>query len=328
MSKRHQWLWLSLAWVSWCCAPRPTANVELGASAATTRTTEAAPGPSVLAPRRQPEPQKPLFLWSVNTPHSSAYVLGSIHVAAAELYPLDTRIERAFSECDHLVLETDLDDPRFPEVMARFVEQALLPKGQTVFDTLEPQVAEKLKAKLAELELEARGVEAFQPWFVALTLSLTELSRAGITGDNGIDAHFAKRARGKLPILSLEPLELQLQVLLDMGAVGGMQNIEWVLETEQTAEIRRSLSQWQSGDTEGLARELDKMRLEAPVVYDALFTRRNVGMAREIRTLLAARGRYFVIVGAGHLVGPGNVIELLQRDAPASWTVSQVTREL
>jgi len=44
-----------------------------------------------------------------------------------------------------------------------------------------------------------------------------------------------------------------------------------------------------------------------------MFTDRNVKMAEKIEGYLASEGTYFVIVGAGHLVGEDSVVSLLQK---------------
>src|SRR5690349_22883151 len=48
------------------------------------------------------------LLYKVESTTATVYVLGSIHVADASLYPLDPRILSAFEQADTLVLETEL----------------------------------------------------------------------------------------------------------------------------------------------------------------------------------------------------------------------------
>ncbi len=47
-------------------------------------------------------------------------------------------------------------------------------------------------------------------------------------------------------------------------------------------------------------------------VFDALFYRRNAAMAAKIEEYLKEKGRFFVVVGAGHLVGEKGIVELLK----------------
>ena len=48
---------------------------------------------------------KPVFLWELRSPTATVYLLGSVHVASGDMYPLDARIERAFQKSETLVLE-------------------------------------------------------------------------------------------------------------------------------------------------------------------------------------------------------------------------------
>jgi len=48
-------------------------------------------------------------------------------------------------------------------------------------------------------------------------------------------------------------------------------------------------------------------------VFDALFTKRNATMAAKIEGYLKETGEFFVVVGAGHLVGEKGIVELLKR---------------
>jgi uncharacterized protein len=261
--------------------------------------------------------QRHLLLWSVRNQAKDAepraFLLGSIHVATSDLYPLDPRIDDAFAQSDQLVLETDPTDPRAADLMAKFVQDSLLPKGQSIYDTLEPALAERLKQRFAALELDPERFSGFKLWFVSMSLSMVELDRAGFTGENGIDAYFQRLAeKRKLPLLTLEPLEAQLQLLMNMGADATTQDLALALDTDTVAELKRMTQYWREGNAGKLAAELDEMRMKAPLAFDALFTARNRKMAVELDRMLAQPGRYFVVVGAGHLVGKGSVVEELR----------------
>ena len=72
---------------------------------------------------------------------------------------------------------------------------------------------------------------------------------------------------------------------------------------------------WLAGDLD----ELDRLLLreeraanpEFEPVYEKLYDRRNIAMAERLQALLRGEGSYFVIVGAGHLVGDKGIIRLL-----------------
>lgn len=304
MQKTLLVVWLALVALYGCAPSDPPLAPRAPAAANAASTSERAAGH--------------LLLWRVSDPHVTppalrAYLLGSIHVASSDLYPLDPRIERGFGESDALVLETDPTDPRAADLMAKFVEDSMLPRGQTIYDSLDPTLAARLKQRFERLDVDPNRFAGFKLWFVSMTLSMLELDRAGFTGDNGIDAHFQQQAKKrKLPLRTLEPLEAQVQLLMNMGADASEQELALALETDTVAELKRMTEHWRTGSSTELAAELSEMRTKAPLAYDALFTQRNRGMAAELQKLFAEPGRYFVVIGAGHLVGAGSVVDELR----------------
>lgn len=256
--------------------------------------------------------QTRLFFWQTESSAAELSLLGSIHVGTKELYPLDPRIEAAFSRADTLVVEVDADDEQLAELMPGFFARAMLPPGQTVFDGLEPETVGRLKAKMQKLELAPEQLERFAPWLVTMTISLKEIENAGFSAQHGIDRHFLDRARGKLRIISLEQAEEQLQLLLGMGRDIQRQDLLRAVDEDQGQSIRRLMQYWQRGDTSALESEMRDLQAEYPELFDELFTFRNQRMVEKIAELSRQPGSHFVVVGAGHLVGPNNVVEGLR----------------
>lgn len=70
---------------------------------------------------------------------------------------------------------------------------------------------------------------------------------------------------------------------------------------------------WARGDLQALDRTLAPQWEEAgPAVHDAIILRRNRAWAAEIAERLDGSGRVFIAVGAAHLIGDGNVVDLLR----------------
>jgi hypothetical protein len=77
------------------------------------------------------------------------------------------------------------------------------------------------------------------------------------------------------------------------------------------------LDAWLRGDAERLDRivsdDLDRMPdAVAANLKAALFDDRNDTMVERIATMLAGRDVVLVAVGAGHMTGPGGLVELLR----------------
>jgi len=256
--------------------------------------------------------QHKVFLWRTTSDTATVYLLGSIHAAPADLYPLDHRIEDAFSQSEYLVLEVDLEDEGAVDAIARFVEAALLPPGQTAYDNLDPELAERLRQRLTSLGLDPDRLGAFKLGFLTMQLAAAELQAAGYSGEHGIDAYFRRRA-GTRTVLELETIEMQMQLLLNMSEQAQDQDVRMALDYDAVAFVEATFEEWKRGEVKGTLAMLEEWKSEYPAAFEAVYLQRNRGMTDKVRDYLAKSGTYFVVVGAGHLVGEGSVVDLLRR---------------
>ncbi|HUH67141.1 MAG TPA: TraB/GumN family protein, partial [Syntrophales bacterium] len=70
-----------------------------------------------------------------------------------------------------------------------------------------------------------------------------------------------------------------------------------------------------SGDTGTMESTFTKSLSENSrfsVIYDKLIYKRNRGMAAKIEGYLRTGSNYFVVIGAGHLLGDKGIIQLLK----------------
>jgi hypothetical protein len=71
---------------------------------------------------------------------------------------------------------------------------------------------------------------------------------------------------------------------------------------------------WKHGDMRWFENELQQEFGNDPRLYESLITGRNRKWMPKIEALLTGDRNALVIVGTGHLVGRGSVIELLKKD--------------
>src|SRR3970282_11695 len=90
-----------------------------------------------------------------------------------------------------------------------------------------------------------------------------------------------------------------------------------LLDLDQVREkTDRIIRAWSEGDAATLEKILSESIHGHPLrtpIFDALFTKRNGTMAAKIEGYLRETGEFFVVVGAGHLVGEKGIVELLTR---------------
>lgn len=264
------------------------------------------------------------ILWAVHGRQNTVYLLGSIHVLRPGDATLPEVAERAFHDSERLVMEIDMDDPGSdPLSMAGEMEQAaLLPAGQTLRSVLGSDYA-SIDEKARKAGVDLGELDAFAPWFVAMSLLEIELASRGFSGEFGMEQTLAARAIAEhKPIEGLETAAQQFQMLATMPMP--MQKRFLVMTLDESAQLDRELGEllgaWRSGDAEALARLLSVEYEEFPDLYRRLTVDRNRAWAGRLAALLNERDDYLVVVGALHLVGPESVVDLLRQ---RGYTVTQ-----
>ena len=69
---------------------------------------------------------------------------------------------------------------------------------------------------------------------------------------------------------------------------------------------------WQNGQADELHALLFKSFNEYPEIENRLLLQRNKDWVKQIETMVGGPDNVFIVVGAGHLVGPDSVIDLLR----------------
>ncbi len=259
--------------------------------------------------------QDKAFFWEVSGEGEALYLLGSIHFANTGFYPLNARIESAFAESDNLVVEVDISSADMGGI-GLMIKQGSYPPGETIKDHLSPHTYQQLSRYLASQQLSLELLSQYKPGMLILTLTSMKLMQMGLSPDQGVDLHLLNRARGNKNILELETLEEQLKLLLDLGD-GEAYLQQSLAEFDQYPQMVKVLIEaWQRGDT----RQLQELLIDKPLrdypetrpVFERMFTQRNLRMADKIKGFLSQQKHYFVVVGAGHLIGEQGIIALLQ----------------
>jgi uncharacterized protein YbaP (TraB family) len=256
-----------------------------------------------------------VFLWAVRSEKGVSYLLGSIHLLKKEMYPLDRRIEEAFSRSTVLAVETDIGDREKKKLETFLLENALYPEG----DSLEKHVSRETY-DLVRRRFPATGmdrVDRMRPWALALTATSIEYLKMGLDPEYGIDRYFLEKADGRKKVVELERYDTVVRLL--QGLPDGTQDLFlfYTLTDLETvgAEIDNILSSWSTGDVRGMETVVYRNRDEYPKllpVVDILVSRRNRTLTDAIEGVLQSGDTGFIVVGAGHLVGKDGILERLR----------------
>lgn len=242
------------------------------------------------------------------------YLLGSIHVGRAALYPLPRAIEQAFEQSDALVVEVKLDLAAKVKAMKVLSDARYTPP-----DGLHAHVDEKTWTLLKKDPPLPIGVlDRMHPWTVAITVLAADLQKNGFDPDAGIDRHFMDEADAVAkPIEGLETVEEQLSLLSSLPDDLQAAMLKESLEEGATIgdEIGAMADAWAKGDEAALTKTV-RANWNDPqyaTLYRRMFTDRNVKMADAVERFLGDKKTRFMVVGAGHVVGDGGIVDLLRK---------------
>jgi uncharacterized protein YbaP (TraB family) len=255
-------------------------------------------------------------LWTVETSSNKIYLLGSLHLLKQDTYPLAPAIEKAYADSQVIIFETDIAALQEPGVQAKMLELGIYPADQSLLENLDGNTRQLLEKKMRVIGLPLAQFSRFKPWFVALTLATLELQRLGYNPEYGVDVYFFNRANtdGK-EIGFLESAEFQIKLL---GKMVEQDQNDFLSQTLKDLEVVNELAgdlvrSWKDGDADRLHELLSKSFEDYPHLHDRLLIQRNKNWIQKIEGAMRLNKSVLFVVGAGHLVGPESVVDLLKK---------------
>lgn len=246
------------------------------------------------------------------------YLLGSVHAASQDMFPLPPVIEQAYEGSDGLVVEVDLLTVEPVQMQELVTRHGLLLGKETLVDLVPPETLEDLRQVLASHDMTLEAVERMRPWMLATMLEEAELAALGYDFASGIDLYFLRRAAEEKKIAALETFDSQLTMLSNLPPELELRFLKEMLgdPEERRVKITELMAAWQRGDEAALEKALFEHAEDPQVaeLYERILFRRNAAMADELERLLEGPDTWFVVVGAGHFVGDRSIIADLKKE--------------
>jgi len=257
------------------------------------------------------------FFWQVTSGQATVYLMGSIHFADKSFYPLRPEIEQAFQRSQSLVVELDIskiDSQLYKQLLQ---QRGMYEHGRTIKEAISEETWLQLRQRLRHLNVPYDSVKNYKPGMIVLTLSAVQVMKLGFDPALGIDVHFLSKA-GNKKVIELETLEQQINLFLDIpdGDLLLKESLYSLDESEQL--MAEMVRYWKTGDE----KKMNKLLFEDAIkdypafaeIYDSLFYHRNQRMTASIEKMLKQPGRYFVVVGSGHLLGEQGIVNALRKN--------------
>ncbi|MBY0550440.1 MAG: TraB/GumN family protein [Candidatus Obscuribacterales bacterium] len=301
-----------------------SASGPSGFTSVLTGTTAAPAAPlsgTVSAAAVEQHPGYKMFMWKATKGDQVVYLLGTIHVAKANFYPLPKEMEQAFQESKALYLECSMTGNA---KLAKLQEdKTMYVKGDCLSKHLSPETKKVFKDYLNWAGESMDMYEQLQPAFAGACIATSSLRRAGYKPELGIDEHFYEQAkRLKKPVIGLEPMEMHIAgaSAIEAGKSGKQLDKELGSMFADMKECQGRLDEilrlWREADLVKFdSRDLDenKTNAESRAEYKRIVFDRNVTMVDSLLRQMKGPGPHFVAVGGAHMGTDKGMLALMEQ---------------
>ncbi|MDP4535696.1 TraB/GumN family protein [Alkalimonas collagenimarina] len=267
-------------------------------------------------------------VWQVSNDQHQLFIGGTVHLLPASEFPLPAEFDKAYQQADQLVFEIDLAKMADPNIAPMVLGYAMYQDGRTLPEVISSENFQRLQQAAAELGIDINALVGFKPDFILVQMMQLKLQQLDMAGE-GVDMYFFnKGANDGKSTGYLETLEQQFELLFSIS--DGFedewleQNLDQLDDTEHF--LQATLTAWRRGDRDALTELTNEMH-DTEVgqrFYQRLLTDRNKDWVEQIDAMLQTSEVEFVLVGALHLAGPDNVLDLL---AERGYQVRQISAE-
>ncbi|MEZ2683811.1 TraB/GumN family protein [Proteus vulgaris] len=236
----------------------------------------------------------------------SLHLVGSIHMGVPTMTPLSNVLINEIKKADAVIVEADISTEVQP------FDQSSLSR-----EPLKTRISEPLFSQITQhceaLSLSLYQIENKPLWQIALIMQSTQAMQLGLEPQHGIDYQVIQHANEcKKNIIELEGIENQVALLLNFPH-DGQQLLEDTLKNwhDNARTLQIMINWWLNYNSR--EKQLPLPNTFSKAVFDILMESRNQKWANLLLKLPA--GRYVVTVGALHLFGEENLIDLLTHQA-------------
>ena len=269
-------------------------------------------------------PAKGNFMWEVENGDTKMYLLGSIHLMPESAYPLDEKIEKCFEQADVLAIEADPTKIDQTKVQELIMSKGLYPKGTTLKESIDSKLYSKINNVFSSYGIPMQQIDQYKPWFVGFNIAVMEIQKTKLDSKLGIDMHFIEKAKAKeMEIVELESGMGQLELLTSFPEESQEQYLEYSLNNYENVHemFDEMLKAWTTGDADLMNKTTKQKMLDfcktlpgLEEYYEKMFPQRDNRIIEKLDKMLKSNEKkiYFVVVGAGHLIGDDGLLKLLK----------------
>ena len=282
--------------------------------------------PKETKPKRE-STSTPLLYKVTDDSGNVIWLFGSIHVGLEEFYPLPDYVLDAFRGSDALAVEFDIVAyEKDLGAQMKSIQKLLYTDGTQISDHIPQELYDRAVAIGKENKMYNKAFDSYVPMVWVSLIDNILMEAVGADMNLGIDKNMIEMAYDMdKPVLDVESAEFQYEML-----AGFSEELQIMLLEQSVAsyeeldlyggELIALMEAWMQGDEQALT----QMVCASPVFeneeeaalyaqYEAqMVTNRNQSMTRYAAEALENGQELFICVGAGHIVGEGGMVRLLE----------------
>ena len=257
-----------------------------------------------------------VLIWEVTAPNmpGKAFLAGSIHCGKAQWYPLDGAYDKAFDAA--AVVFFEIYKPDQQEIAKSTMIYGLFRDGRKLPHVIGYQDFQQVCQFYAvhAPNVQPLLLERFRPWALSVQISQFYLMQhPEISREYGLESVFTKHL-GSKRAESLESIESQLKSMSSVSdAAAGRLLMEGIRDFANAGrDLKRIFHALETGVPDDLSLITNEMAFKYPEFHRKLFVERNRQIAAKVYEMLKRKQTVFILVGAGHFAGKGNILEFLR----------------
>jgi hypothetical protein len=254
-------------------------------------------------------------VWVAHGPAATVVLFGSVHILPGKLDWEPRALKEALIKADELWFETPIDPGELMDSARLALARGVLPPGETLSALMPDDDARaKLAAVAQSLNLPMPQLERLRPWLAELTIAQAAYARDGAFADQGVERQLAKAAP-QAQRHAFETPQQQIEMFAGTPIADQVASLQDTLREIQDdpGAFHRLTQAWLDGDLKAIDKDAVRPLLKiSPTLFKTLLTDRNAAWRRTLLQRLQGRGKVVVIVGVGHLIGPGGLPQLLR----------------
>jgi hypothetical protein len=249
-------------------------------------------------------------VWIVRDKDSELVLFGSVHVLPPGLDWQPPALKRAIAEADDIWFELPVTPGEEVTTAQLATQLGVLPPDKSLFKLLPTADSERLARVAQAYDTSPVLLDRLQPWLAEVALAGAAYPPAGAETSEGVEQALAAEAPASAQRRAFETPEQQLKMFAETPMAEQIASLSETLKEmeDKPDEFSTLVRAWSNADLAGLDREaLAPLRRASPELFRRIVTDRNERWVAALDARLKGKGNTVVVVGVGHLIGPGGV---------------------